>query len=66
MKTTETNRNFRSCQGLGTNAPRLVVDFELGVVNLGEKTFFDAALIAEEFGIGKSFIFIFQYPKVTL
>lgn len=39
--------------GLATNAPRLVAEFELGIVNLGEKTFFDAALLAEEFGVGK-------------
>ncbi|UJR30316.1 hypothetical protein I4U23_017853 [Adineta vaga] len=39
--------------GLATNAPRLVVDFELGILKLDEKTFFDAALLAEEFGIGK-------------
>ncbi|CAF1135493.1 unnamed protein product [Adineta ricciae] len=39
--------------GLATNAPRLVVDFELGILNIDEKTFFDVALLAEEFGIGK-------------
>lgn len=39
-------------QGLATNAPRLVVEFELGILNLDEKTFFDAVLVAEEFGIG--------------
>jgi len=40
-------------EGLATNAPRSVLEFELGVLNLGEKTFFDAVLIAEEFGIGE-------------
>lgn len=39
--------------GLATNAPRLIVDFELGILNLDEKTFFDSVLLAEEFGIGK-------------
>lgn len=42
-----------SLVGLATNAPRLIVDFELGILNLDEKTFFDVALLAEEFGIGK-------------
>lgn len=44
-------------KGLATNAPRSIVDFELGLLKLDEKTFFDAALLAEEFGIGK-FLFI--------
>ncbi|CAF0909712.1 unnamed protein product [Rotaria sp. Silwood1] len=39
--------------GLATNAPRLIVEFELGLLKLGEKTFFDAVLLSEEFGIGK-------------
>jgi hypothetical protein len=37
------------------------VDFELGVVKLDEKTFFDAVVLAEEFGVGKfSFFFSFN------
>jgi hypothetical protein len=40
-------------KGLATNAPRLLVEFELGLLKLDEKTFFDAVLIAEEFGIGE-------------
>ncbi|CAF2962027.1 unnamed protein product [Rotaria sp. Silwood2] len=39
--------------GLATNAPRLIVEFELGILKLDEKTFFDAVLLSEEFGIGK-------------
>ncbi|CAF0943395.1 unnamed protein product [Rotaria sordida] len=39
--------------GLATNAPRLIVEFELGLLKLDEKSFFDAVLLAEEFGIGK-------------
>ncbi|CAF3426785.1 unnamed protein product [Rotaria socialis] len=39
--------------GLATNAPRLNVEFELGLLKLDEKTFFDVALLSEEFGIGK-------------
>jgi hypothetical protein len=37
---------------LATNAPRLLADFELSILKLDEKTFFDAVVIAEEFGIG--------------
>ena len=51
------------CAGLATNAPRLVVDFELGVLKLDEKTFFDAALVAEEFGIGKWTVFSLFLPS---
>jgi len=39
--------------GLATNAPRLLVEFELESLKLDEKTFFDAVLLSEEFGIGK-------------
>ena len=46
------NSNQYLFQGLATNAPRLVVEFELGILKLDEKTFFDTALLAEEFGIG--------------
>ncbi len=46
--------------GLATNAPRLVAEFELGLLNLDEKTFFDAVIIAGEFGIGK-FHFLIKY-----
>ncbi|CAF0802858.1 unnamed protein product [Adineta steineri] len=52
LKYIEQNRSKLKI-GLATNAPRLIVDFELGVVNLDEKKFFDAALVAEEFGVGK-------------
>lgn len=45
---------FLFFQGLATNAPRLVVEFELGILKLDEKTFFDAVLLSEEFGIGNS------------
>ena len=50
------NRNFsikKNSLGLATNATRTVTEFELAILNIDEKTFFDAILIAEEFGVGK-------------
>jgi FMN phosphatase YigB (HAD superfamily) len=41
--------------GLATNATRSVTEFELGLLKIDEKTFFDAVLIAEEFGIGECY-----------
>jgi beta-phosphoglucomutase-like phosphatase (HAD superfamily) len=38
---------------LATNATRRLTEFELGLLNIDYKTFFDAILIAEEFGVGK-------------
>jgi phosphoglycolate phosphatase-like HAD superfamily hydrolase len=52
-------------KGLATNAPRLLVEFELGLLKLDEKTFFDVVLVAEEFGIGK-LGFFFQYSNFLL
>ncbi|CAF0751124.1 unnamed protein product [Didymodactylos carnosus] len=39
--------------GLATNAPREVADFELNILKLDQHTFFDAIIVAEEFGSGK-------------
>ena len=39
--------------GLATNATRKLTEFELGLINIDHKTFFDDILIAEEFGVGK-------------
>ncbi|UJR16231.1 hypothetical protein I4U23_003141 [Adineta vaga] len=39
--------------GLATNATRKVTEFELNLLKIDIKTFFDAVVIAEEFGIGK-------------
>ena len=38
--------------GLATNATRQVTEFELDLLKIDVKTFFDAVLTAEEFGIG--------------
>ncbi len=46
--------------GLATNATRKVAEFELGLLKLDEKTFFDAVLIAEEFGIGQISLVLFR------
>jgi phosphoglycolate phosphatase-like HAD superfamily hydrolase len=47
--------------GLATNATRKVTEFELGLLKIDENTFFDAVLIAEEFGIGKFLFFYFFF-----
>ena len=52
-------------KGLATNAPRSIVDFELGVVNLGENTFFDVVLLAEEFGSGMFSLFSSLYYTIS-
>jgi hypothetical protein len=36
-----------------------VAEFELGILKLDEKTFFDAVLLAEEFGVGKFIVLFF-------
>jgi hypothetical protein len=46
---------------LATNAPRILAEFELGILKLDEKTFFDAVLIADEFGIGIFEFFSFNF-----
>lgn len=50
---------FLFCVGLATNATRKITEFELNLLKINPDTFFDAVMIAEEFGIGiLSFILI--------
>jgi FMN phosphatase YigB (HAD superfamily) len=47
--------------GLATNATRQLTEFELDLIKIDYKTFFDAILIAEEFGVGKFALFRFKF-----
>jgi len=44
--------------GLATNATRKITEFELDLLKIDVNTFFDAVMIAEEFGIGKFSFFL--------